>query len=113
MATGHVARQVVDLPEPQLLVVSEHRAHAGRCQASGTQTRAAFPDWVSAPVQYGKRIGGFVLDLPHDPLLPEQRLATLMADLFGVPLATATIARISQDCARIPGQSRQLWNRNR
>jgi transposase len=32
-------------------------------------------------------------------LLPEQRLATLMADLFGVPLATATIARISQDCA--------------
>jgi transposase len=33
-------------------------------------------------------------------LLPEKRLATLMADLFGVSLAAATIARISQDCAQ-------------
>jgi len=32
-------------------------------------------------------------------LLPEKRLAALMADLFGVHLVTATIARISQDCA--------------
>src|ERR1700757_2089989 len=31
--------------------------------------------------------------------LPEQRLATLMADLFSVHLVTATIVRISQDCA--------------
>jgi transposase len=100
MATGHAARQVVDLPEPQPLVVTEHRAHECRCAACGAQTRAAFPDWVTAPVQYGKRIGAFVLYLLHYQLLPEKRLAVLMADLFGVPLATATIARISQDCAR-------------
>ena len=61
--------------------------------------RAAFPDWVTAPVQYGRRIGAFVLYLLHGQLLPEKRVATLMADLFGVRLATATIARISQDCA--------------
>ena len=54
---------------------------------------------LAAPVQYGKRIGAFVLYLLHYQLLPEKRLATLMADLFGVRLATATIARISQDCA--------------
>ena len=54
---------------------------------------------MTAPVQYGKRIGAFVLYLLHGQLLPEKRLATLMADLFGVRLATATIARISQDCA--------------
>jgi len=54
---------------------------------------------VAAPVQYGKRIGAFVLYLLHYQLLPEQRLAALMADLFGVKLVTATIARISQDCA--------------
>jgi transposase len=40
-----------------------------------------------------------VLYLLHYQLLPEQRLAALMADLFGVKLVTATIARISQDCA--------------
>jgi transposase len=27
-ATGHVARQVFDLPEPRPLIVTEHRAHA-------------------------------------------------------------------------------------
>jgi transposase len=99
MATGHVARQVFDLPEPRPLIVTEHRAHACRCAACGTQTRGAFPEGVSAPVQYGTRISAFVLYLLHYQLLPEKRLAVLMADLFGVKLATATIARISQDCA--------------
>jgi transposase len=99
MATGHVARQVFDLPDPRPLIVTEHRAHGCRCAACGTQTRAAFPDTVTAPVQYGKRIGAFVVYLLHYQLLPEKRLAALMADLFGVRLVTATIARISQDCA--------------
>ena len=99
MATDHVARQVFDLPEPTPLIVTEHRAHDCRCVTCGTRTRAAFPDGVSAPVQYGERISAFVLYLLHYQLLPEQRLAALMADLFGVKLVTATIARISQDCA--------------
>jgi transposase len=98
-ATGHVARQVFDLPEPKPLIVTEHRAHGCRCTACGTQTRAAFPDGVTAPVQYGPRIGAFVLYLLHYQLLPEKRLAMLMADLFGVTLVAATIARISRDCA--------------
>jgi transposase len=99
MATDCVARQVFDLPEPRPLIVTEHRAHGCRCAACGRQTRSAFPDWVTAPVQYGQRIGAVVLYLLHYQLLPEQRLAALMADVFGVPLVTATIARISQDCA--------------
>src|SRR3974390_2394106 len=99
MATSQVARQEFDLPEPQPLIVTEHRAHDCGCAACGAQTRARFPDWVTAPVQYGKRIGAIVLYLLHYQLLPEKRLATLMADLFGVRLATATIARISHDCA--------------
>jgi len=100
MATDHIARQVFDIPEPQPLIVTEHRAHGCRCVACGTQTRAAFPEGAAAPVQYGKRIGAIVLYLLHYQLLPEKRLAELMAHLFGVNLATATIARISQDCAQ-------------
>src|SRR5436853_4692 len=100
MAGNHVvARQVFDLREPWPLVVTEHRAHECCCAACGTHTRAAFPDGVSAPVQYGQRIAALVVYLLHYQLLPEQRLATLLADLFGVHLATATIARISQACA--------------
>ena len=54
---------------------------------------------MTAPVQYGQRISAFGLYFLHYQLLPEKRLATLMSDLFGVKLVTATIARISQDCA--------------
>ena len=50
MATGHVARQVFDLPEPTPLIVTEHRAHDCRCLNCGTRTRAAFPEGVTAPV---------------------------------------------------------------
>ena len=99
MATGHAARQVFDLPDPQPLTVTEHRAHQCRCTACGAETRAAFPADVTAPVQYGARIAACVIYLLHYQLLPEKRLAELMSDLFGVNLATATIASMSRTCA--------------
>ena len=43
MAINFVSRQVFDLPEPQPLIVTEHRAHGCRCAACGSQTRAGFP----------------------------------------------------------------------
>ncbi|HXR38585.1 MAG TPA: transposase, partial [Terracidiphilus sp.] len=88
-----------DLPAPQPLIVTEHRAHACLCGNCGAETRADFPEDVTAPVQYGARLAAVVVYLLHYQLLPEKRLAALMADLFGVHLVTATIARISQDCA--------------
>jgi transposase len=98
-AVSFTARQVFDLPKPQPLIVTEHRAHACVCARCGERTKASFPEDVDAPVQYGKRIGAFVLYLLHYQFLPEKRLAELMNDLFGVTIATATIARISQDAA--------------
>jgi transposase len=98
-SVGYSARQVFDLPSPQPLVVTEHRAHDCRCSACGAKTRAPFPDGVNAPVQYGARITAFVIYLLHYQLLPEDRLVELMADLFGVKLAAATIARMSRVCA--------------
>ena len=98
-ATGHIPRQVFDLPEPQPLVVTEHRAHQCCCTACGTHTRAAFPAGVTAPVQYGPRVASVAVYLLHDRLLPEKRLVELMADLFGVHLVTATLASMSRNCA--------------
>ena len=100
MSTGHGTRQVFDLPEPRPLVVMEHRAHRCRCGRCGRQTRAAFPAGVTGPVRYGARIGAMVVYLSHYQLLPEDRLAELMADLFAVALVPATVARMGRSRAR-------------
>jgi transposase len=99
MSIGYAARQVFDLPEPQPLMVTEHRAHTCRCGRCGAPARAAFPDGITAPVQYGPRVAAIVVYLLHAQFLPEDRLAEAMADLFGVSLVAATIARISRSCA--------------
>jgi transposase len=95
----YLARQVFDLPVPVPLVVTEHRAHRCRCAACGTATRASFPEGVSAPVQYGARIAAFVVYLMTYQFVPEDRLASLMADLFGVSLSRATIGQMSRRAA--------------
>ena len=99
MATRCSARQVFDLPEPQPLIVTEHRAYRCRCGRCGGETRAPFPEGVTAPVQYGPRLLAVVVYLLHYQLLPEDRLAEAMTDLFGVRLVAATIARMSRTCA--------------
>src|SRR5919112_1343623 len=91
MATRCSVRQVFDLPEP--LIVTEHRAYRCRCGRCGGETRAPFPEEVTAPVQYGPRL--LAVYLLHYQLLPEDRLTEAMADLFGVRLVAATIARMS------------------
>ena len=93
-------RQVFDLPEPCPLEVTEHRAHSCRCPGCDTLTRAAFPDHVRGPVQYGRRITGMVAYLQHAQLLPEKRLGELMADLFGVKISKATIAAMAARTAK-------------
>jgi transposase len=60
-ATGHTARQVFDLPEPQPLIVTEHRAHASLCGNCGTETHGLSRRGDRAgPVRCAPRGGGGV-----------------------------------------------------
>ena len=93
--TGHQKRQVFDLPPPRV-EVTEHRAHSCWCSACGTETQAAFPAAVRAAAQYGTTVEALVGYLQAWQLIPEDRLADLMKDVFGVEVATATIAAIGQ-----------------
>ena len=95
-----VCRQVFDVPEPQPLEVTEHRGHRCLCAACGTVTTAAFPNGVSAPVQYGPRISAWVTYLLHAQFIPEKRVAEVMSDLFAVEISTATIAAMGRRTAR-------------
>jgi transposase len=85
MVTGVEKRQVFDLPEPRL-EVTEHQASIYRCQHCRGQTRAAFPDGVTSPVQYGPRVKATALYLNVQQLIPEDRVAQAMSDLFGARL---------------------------
>ncbi len=86
MSVGSAARQVHDLPEPPPLAVTEHRAHRCVCPACGVTTRAAFPDGVTAPVQYGPRLTARVVYL-----VPVPRLRQTLIDLFGVQRSQGTV----------------------
>jgi len=94
VATEYQKRQVFDLPEPQPLHVTEHRAYWSCCPQCGTETQAAFPHEVRAAAQYGSYLTALVVYLQCWHLLPEDRLAELLRDVFGVDLATATIAAL-------------------
>jgi transposase len=90
-------RQVFDLP-PLRLGVTEHRAQRRRC-ACGTATTAAFPDGVSAPTCYGPGVRALIAYLGVHQHLPTDRLAQLLGDVLGAPLATGTVAAVIAQAA--------------
>jgi transposase len=81
MVTGVERRQVFDLPQPRL-EVTEHRASVYRCHHCSGVTKAAFPDTVTAHVQYGPRVRAAAVYLNVQQLIPEDRVCEAMADLF-------------------------------
>ena len=93
------ARQVVDI-DPIQPVVTEHRAQIRQCPHCGHINRAAFPEAVSQPIQYGSWIASWIIYLSQYQLLPYKRLAEMMKDIFGVPLSQGTIDNVLARCFR-------------
>ncbi len=82
MITGVERRQVFDLPERRL-EVTEHQAMIYRCARCRGRTTAAFPEGLISPAQYGGRVRAAAVYLNVQQLIPEDRAAQAMADLFG------------------------------
>jgi transposase len=95
-ATGHRKRQIFELPKPQPVEVTEHRAHSCLCPHCGETTEASFPAGVTVPAQYGTKVAALVVYLQHWHLISEDRVAELMRDVFGVEVSAATIAAMAQ-----------------
>ena len=77
-------RQVFDLPE-RLLLVTEHQASTYRCANCRGVTKAAFPEGVVSPAQYGERFKAAAVYMNVQQLIPEDRTAQTMSDVFGAP----------------------------
>lgn len=90
--TGQVnaKRQVFDLP-PQALVVTEHQVEHKVCTGCGQLHQGTFPEYVSAPAQYGGSVKALVSLLSVGHNLPVGGIKSLFTDLFGYALNEATI----------------------
>lgn len=99
LVVGMERRQVFDLPEEIRLETTEHQLLSVRC-ACGKRARAAAPAQVAAPVQYGPRLAAVGVYLMHGQFLSKDRTARALADLFGAPVAVATVALWVRRCAR-------------
>jgi transposase len=83
-AEGVERRQVFDIPERPIRV-TEHRATIYRCAHCQGATKAVFPDGVTSPTQYGERFKAAAVYLNVQQLIPEDRAAQALGDLFGAP----------------------------
>ena len=63
-------RQVFDLPE-RLLLVTEHQASVHRCAQCRCVTKAAFPEGVVSPAQYGERFKATAVYMNVQQMIPE------------------------------------------
>ncbi|MFY1653374.1 IS66 family transposase [Solwaraspora sp. WMMB762] len=82
-------RQVFDIPQPRV-VVTEHQIVTVACPC-GHHTTAATPAGSTAPAVYGPRIAAIGVYLLHGQFLSIGRTADAIRDLFGLPVAAATI----------------------
>ena len=90
---GFEARQVFDIP-PIKIEATEHRAQIKTCPCCQSRNKAAFPEHVNQPVQYGIEIQCVVSYLSQYQMLPYARLKEAMADLFQVNLSEGTVNNI-------------------
>ena len=88
---GMERRQVMDLPPPPGLETTEYRAIKLRCAECGHVTKAAFPQWAKAPVQYGPRMHAVANYLAVHQYLPYERMVEHVRDVWGAKVSVGTL----------------------
>ncbi len=96
---GHERRQVFDIPEVPL-EVTEHRCQVNTCPECGCSNKAAFPEGVDAPVQYGIRVKSLIVYLLVYQLIPLKRTCELIFDLYGHRVSQATLVKTTREAYR-------------
>lgn len=89
-----IKRQVFDVP-PINIYVTEHVADVKICLC-GCKIKGKFPSGVESPVQYGARIKALASYFSVQHFIPEDRLQTLLKDVFQINIATSTLSSINE-----------------
>lgn len=90
------SRQVFDLPSVKL-EVTEHRSEVKRCPCCNQQNGAVFPASVTKAAQYGSTIKSIALYMMQHHLVPFERTAELLRDIFGCKLSEGTLTNWSAE----------------
>lgn len=93
------SRQQWDIP-PKRMVVREYRAEEKYCPHCQHVSRAAFPEGINAPVQYGPGIAAVGVYLVQYQLLPYERACEAMTDLLGASVTVGTLKSMIERCAK-------------
>lgn len=91
------SRQVIDLPAIGL-EATEHRIEQAQC-GCGKVHRAAFPEGVSRPVQYGAQVKAASVYLTQYLQMPVKRTSWAFKEMFGVRISTGTIQNYINEAA--------------
>jgi len=92
-------RQVFDLPVVQL-IITEHQAEVKRCPCCGIENKAAFPQDVTQPVQYGSEIKSQAVYLNQYQMIPVERVSEALEELYGHRMSKGTIVAACQEAAK-------------
>jgi transposase len=92
----YIVRQVVDIPEIKAKV-TEHRSEVIKCLC-GHINKAAFPEDVLQPVQYGTKLKAASVYLSQNQLIPYKRQSEVFEDLFNIHLSQGTLVSINKSC---------------
>jgi transposase len=94
-------RQVMDVPPPPPLQVTQYEGQWKQCPHCQGYSNAVWPLGVSAPVQYGPRIGAIAVYLTTQQLLPRGRTAETLKDLLGVQMSEGTLTTVIKRTAHV------------
>ena len=93
-------RQVFDLPEKVELEVTEHQAEVKHCPQCSEVTKGEFPREVSQETQYGPRVRAQMVYFNNYQLVPLERTAEIMADLYHQEVSEGAVVAAVKEVAR-------------
>lgn len=82
-----------DLP-PMKIEVTEHQLIEREC-GCGHRAKGSAPQGADAPVQYGPPIAAIIIYPYIGQFLSKKRTVQALAELFGVPVSSGTVAAVT------------------
>lgn len=93
-------RQVFDIP-PIKLSVKEYRLMQCQCPKCHRMNLGKFPQYVTAPAQYGPNLKALTVLLNADGKLPLNKIVSLFKDLFNISINENTLLEATNKCYKL------------